>query len=75
MLKRLKVVSKFLLECFMFGTAGLLGILFIPFVIGAAWIELFREMKNEFKNLGRPVSDASTTEGLGSEEVEQSEEV
>ena len=75
MLAKLKLVSNFLIECFMFGCAGLIGMLFLPLVIGAAWLELFKEMKNEFKNLGRPVSDASTAEGLGSEEVEQSEEV
>lgn len=65
MLRKLKVVSKFLIECFMFTVAGLLGVIFIPFVIGAAWLELFREAKNEF--MGRVPEVHETNEEVTEE--------
>ena len=75
MLAKLKAVSNFFVECFMFTVAGLVGLIFIPIVIAAAWLELFREMQNEFKNLDRPMSNAEAAEELGREENEPSEEV
>lgn len=55
MLKKLKVISNFFIECFMFSVAGLIGVFVIPFVIGAVWIELFKEAKDEFKKVGKEV--------------------
>ena len=48
MLRKLKAVSNFLLESFMFSVAGVVAALFIPCVIMAVWVELFKEAKNEF---------------------------
>ena len=75
MLARVKLVSNLFVECFMFGVAGLVGLIFIPVVIAAAWLELFKETKNEFINLDRPVPHAEEAEELDGKENEPSEEV
>ena len=75
MLARIKLVSSFFVECFMFGVAGLVGLIFVPVVIAAAWLELFKELKNEFIGLDRPVPHAEEAEELGGETNEPSETV
>ena len=69
MLAKLKLLSNLAIEMTMFGCAGIVGILLIPFVIGASWLELFREMKNEWRNLDGPLpSDKGVKEALDADE-------
>ena len=62
MLVRLKLVSNLFLELAMFACAGVFGIVLIPFVIGAAWLELFREAKDAWKGLGAEVPEENAEE-------------